>query len=981
MSLNVDDWVAQGNDGASPRRPLKLPSDWQPLDVTSLRSMLPSAKHQPSKARTRLLRPKGKKKAPAMSAATKELVETQRAPTNTAQQERNRKAWERLQAQRAAELGAAQPTKGRKKRVKLPKTEAQLESDQQMAAALGLTPEQMAKIEAASEIDEVRRQEYLNAFAALDTDGGGTLDGQELIGVMAHLGEDMEPEDAQKLIDECDKDGDGDISFDEFIDLMTAKQRVAAIAAVMRESSSRSQSSSPRASGVPLPPLALQSRTVGRRNRAKNPQRARPSPRTLLGPQATASDLRRELARTNDQLTTLTSAIKGEVEWIQEHCDVTSIRAQMFCQRWGAEKLERVLMKVAMHKAQSCIRRWKEVVEWESCHEQAQKYLQWRGGNVVLKLLEDWRKRSMAVSWKTWADEIKAQRAVERNGAAHAIQPIIRGWLSRTRVLRIVLHRSATVIQRRYRGVRGRRTAEAARVLAIENDAADKIQRCFRGYKGRELAATIAEARMQLRAVRLLQRRVRGWIGKKVADALFLAARRNRSATMAQCAIRSHAARLVRKGKEHERLKARSAVKMQCAFRGREGRKAYGEEQKRRDGAMLLQRQWRGLQGRKSKQEKLDAIRDRMARRIQSCWRGHLSRQEYAGRLADVAHHEMQIRRGATGIQRIARGYQVRKANQLRKHCAVRMQSSVRGRRGRKAAVRERKRKEELMRSASEQQERHEASSTMQTCWRRYWARHTFEIQLAAKRALHLESGALALAFGVALRDIVGLPASRLRSSRSTHRRSSSSSSLSIVALARTPQGLPQRRCRPHFVGARGGRRCSRHGRRPARRHYSRHDTAGKRTATASSSCGRGVQCTRARIARRSAFSARGAATKGALGATSSGKLRRSARSRRSSATRRTARTTLRVVCKGATGARWRGGKDALRASSWASGVRRRRSARRSANSCSTRDGARRPRYKCRAATARAKRSGATPRPRRSTRSACRTQLRRRRRR
>jgi hypothetical protein len=283
----------------------------------------------------------------------------------------------------------------------------------------------------------------------------------------------------------------------------------------------------------------------------------------------------------------------------------------MFCQRWGAEKLERVLIKVKLHKKHNVFSRWKEVVEWDACQEQAQKYLQWRGGNVILKLLQDWRKRAIAVSWKTWADEILVQRAFERSSAARAIQPIIRGWLHRLRVLNLCLNRSATVIQRHYRGVCGRRVATVAAIIAIEHAAATKIARCFRGYKGRQLADAVAEARRQLRACQFLQRRVRGWIGKRLANAMYLAALQNRAARTIQCFVRCFAARKVKRMRIHHRTEVESAVKMQCAFRGRMGRTAFAEAHKRRDGARLLQRQWRGLQGRKTVEEKLDAIRDR----------------------------------------------------------------------------------------------------------------------------------------------------------------------------------------------------------------------------------------------------------------------------------------------------------------------------------------------------------------------------------
>lgn len=56
------------------------------------------------------------------------------------------------------------------------------------------------------------------AFEMLDTDGNGTIEEEELLGLIGGLGHDIEV--VRKMIQEQDSDGDGKISFPEFMTMM-----------------------------------------------------------------------------------------------------------------------------------------------------------------------------------------------------------------------------------------------------------------------------------------------------------------------------------------------------------------------------------------------------------------------------------------------------------------------------------------------------------------------------------------------------------------------------------------------------------------------------------------------------------------------------------------------------------------------------------------------------------------------------------------
>lgn len=68
------------------------------------------------------------------------------------------------------------------------------------------------------EIEEIRE-----AFNLFDTDGSGTIDPNELTTAMKSLGFEAKNKTIYQMISDIDKDGKGEITFEEFLDVMTAR--------------------------------------------------------------------------------------------------------------------------------------------------------------------------------------------------------------------------------------------------------------------------------------------------------------------------------------------------------------------------------------------------------------------------------------------------------------------------------------------------------------------------------------------------------------------------------------------------------------------------------------------------------------------------------------------------------------------------------------------------------------------------------------
>eukprot|EP00536_Pseudo-nitzschia_multiseries_P002086 jgi/Psemu1/235350/estExt_Genewise1.C_280011 len=70
------------------------------------------------------------------------------------------------------------------------------------------------------ERDDDAEEEMLEAFRVFDTDGNGSITAEELRQIFINLGEKLTDEEISDMINEADKDGDGEINYTEFVNMM-----------------------------------------------------------------------------------------------------------------------------------------------------------------------------------------------------------------------------------------------------------------------------------------------------------------------------------------------------------------------------------------------------------------------------------------------------------------------------------------------------------------------------------------------------------------------------------------------------------------------------------------------------------------------------------------------------------------------------------------------------------------------------------------
>ncbi|XP_078049352.1 uncharacterized protein LOC144476376 isoform X2 [Augochlora pura] len=83
-----------------------------------------------------------------------------------------------------------------------------------------LSFEEFLKLMSTKMLEKDTKNEVLKAFQLFDDDNTGKITFKNLKRVARELGENLTDEELQEMIDEADKDGDGEISQEEFLRIM-----------------------------------------------------------------------------------------------------------------------------------------------------------------------------------------------------------------------------------------------------------------------------------------------------------------------------------------------------------------------------------------------------------------------------------------------------------------------------------------------------------------------------------------------------------------------------------------------------------------------------------------------------------------------------------------------------------------------------------------------------------------------------------------
>ncbi|ETM34076.1 hypothetical protein L914_18761 [Phytophthora nicotianae] len=568
-----------------------------------------------------------------------------------------------------------------------------------IATHLNLTLEEYERLDAAfgntsqpslsSEDDRSITERYYEEFQEFDVDNSGSISPDELRQLLLASGEDMDDTELASVIQQADTDHDGEINFREFIALMRARKRLLRVANHMGVTGSGLTSTISTASpgfngftrnaGQVLPPLKLAARQAKRHLQPQNRAlvAARSTPSCLRpGAKVDISDLRRELALSEYGIQELNSKVREGLQWVQQHCPVRSLKAQIFCHRWGMEKVHQLFLRLQSQQISRAFRKWTAFLMFERNKIKANMFLKCKGSQKMTAIMNKWRRKVTRRKFVCWKTECIVEARNELHSAAIEIQRVVRGDLARLLRLRMQEEVAIIHIQAFIRGRLSRTLASRKRRAKLEHDAACQLQRCYRGYTGKRLARALFKAQRETLAACRIQRAFRNFQRRELLRVIQQSKLENDSAIVVQCCIRSYLARRERWCRATDRKRERSAKVLQRYVRGYLARCCVLRMRKQIQAALVIQCFFRVCHSRRRvhilKTEKETKQRQAFERsaaiRIQSRWRCFITRKHYV--LGKQRREEAQklerFKRltSAVVIQSLYRGYLARRRAQ-----------------------------------------------------------------------------------------------------------------------------------------------------------------------------------------------------------------------------------------------------------------------------------------------------------------------------
>lgn len=83
--------------------------------------------------------------------------------------------------------------------------------------------QQFLQLQSYFKMPMMAEREIVEAFSIFDRDGSASIDSHELMHVMKTVGDYMTEEEAEKMIKQCDKDGNGTVEYWEFAKMVLSE--------------------------------------------------------------------------------------------------------------------------------------------------------------------------------------------------------------------------------------------------------------------------------------------------------------------------------------------------------------------------------------------------------------------------------------------------------------------------------------------------------------------------------------------------------------------------------------------------------------------------------------------------------------------------------------------------------------------------------------------------------------------------------------
>ena len=393
-----------------------------------------------------------------------------------------------------------------------------------------------------------------------------------------------------------------------------------------------------------------------KRRREEDPDEhgTRRTPRCLRrkGGEVTSDDLRKELTTSVHLIQDLTERVREDIAEIHRTVPMVNVKAQLYMQRWGIEKFEKIFKRIEMQKERAALHLWQDKVKQLIKAEKRENYMKLRASRKLDHFVHRMQSNEMASAFHLWLSQIIEERERERRQledlSARKIQNLARTYLARRHVYELKMriqeakeNAAASKIQAMYRGRATRKHVAAMLRKMEENRAAMYIQRAYRGRLGRRMYNKMRAAHRENQAILRIQNAWRSRCARKIMWIARAERTKHRAATLIQKLARGYIARQRVALLREERFLMRMAIKIQARVRGILGRKKFRKQKEKIDAqrrketkaAIMIQSRFRAHRSQLDFMLKMQAHQAAMkfenfnATLIQKIWRGVLGRR------------------------------------------------------------------------------------------------------------------------------------------------------------------------------------------------------------------------------------------------------------------------------------------------------------------------------------------------------------------
>lgn len=293
----------------------------------------------------------------------------------------------------------------------------------------------------------------------------------------------------------------------------------------------------------------------------------------------------------------------------------------------GAEKIFNGVAKLHAHFLRSVLSVWRSATEVVRVEGMCDAFRRRLAAYRMLQVLEFSTARSIYGALQTLKAFVARQQEAEYHGAVQQLQRCWRGSLSRHRVKTQQRNGAATAVQSMMRVYLARKATRELMRIKVQRAYVRKIETIWKNHVWLRTMKKVAQLRRAIRKALIIQRIYRGYRGRQRYATLDLLRKKGRNATKFQSAWRRYRAIVRVEAIRLDRRCGASAVVIQKTFRGFVKRVAFLALRLIHRKAKVIQ--YLALR-RKAYKEMMRRKRLKCAKLIQRVARGHLGRKRFA---------------------------------------------------------------------------------------------------------------------------------------------------------------------------------------------------------------------------------------------------------------------------------------------------------------------------------------------------------------